>query len=215
MLLGQCCMHVPRRFLAQRLQLARQALALRLALYDEPAVARPPAGVGEPGESEGPWTPPATLPPSQGRQAAELDQSRFVLMERQAELGQPFFEVRQHPLCISHLLEAHDDVVGVAHDRNPAVCMPAAPLVDPEIKGIVQEDVGEERTDHPSHDLAKLPFDLSVRLAREQLRPAYGEGFLGAPVVICPRSGESRSGFGGADGPARRDGSWPEGPGQP
>jgi len=73
-------MHVPRRFLAQHLQLARQALALRLALHDEPAVARPPAVVGEPEKSEGPWTPLATLPPSQGRQAAELDQSRLVLV---------------------------------------------------------------------------------------------------------------------------------------
>jgi len=71
------------------------------------------------------------------------------------------------------------------------------------------------RSAQPSHNVAKLPFDLSVRLARGQLRPGYGEGFLGAPVVICPRSGDSRSGCGGADAPARQDGSEPDGAGEP
>ncbi len=67
----------------------------------------------------------------------------------------------------------------------------------------------------PPNNLAKLPFGLFVRLPRGRLRPGYGEGFLGAPVVICPRSGESRSGCGGADDPARQDGSEPDGAGQP
>src|SRR5687768_6820777 len=47
MLRSQWGMHVPDRLLAQRLQLARQALALRLVLHDEPAVPGPPAIVGK------------------------------------------------------------------------------------------------------------------------------------------------------------------------
>jgi hypothetical protein len=46
MLFGQRRVHQPPRVLAQRLQLARQALALRLVLDDEPAIAGPPAVVG-------------------------------------------------------------------------------------------------------------------------------------------------------------------------
>ena len=29
----------------------------------------------------------------------------------------------------------------------PTACLPTTPLVDPEIKGVMQEDVGEERAD--------------------------------------------------------------------
>jgi hypothetical protein len=46
-LFGQRRVHLPPRLLAQRCQLARQALALRLVLDDEPAVPGPPAVVGE------------------------------------------------------------------------------------------------------------------------------------------------------------------------
>src|SRR3954447_11141965 len=36
---------------------------------------------------------------------------------------------------------------------------------------------------HPSNNLAKLPFDFSVRVPRTQLRPRYGDGFDGAPLT--------------------------------
>ena len=83
-----------------------------------------------------------------------------------------------------------------------------------------QSAIGREKTPqgwghHPSHNLAKLPFDLSVTVSREQLRPGYGAGFSGAPVLICPRSGESPSEYGGADDQAQRGGCGPEGAGQP
>ena len=68
---------------------------------------------------------------------------------------------------------------------------------------------------HASHNLAKLPFDLSVRVSRERLRPGYGEGFLGAPVVICLQSGDKRPASGGADAPAQRTTTGPGSQGQP
>jgi hypothetical protein len=87
MLLSQRFVHRLSRFLAQRCQLAWQALALCFVLDDEPAIARPPAIVGEPEKGEGFRTPLATLPSSQGRETAELDQSRLVLVKRQPEPG--------------------------------------------------------------------------------------------------------------------------------
>jgi len=71
------------------------------------------------------------------------------------------------------------------------------------------------RDNQRSHNLAKLLFDLSVRFPRERFRPGCGEGFSDAPVVICFRSGESRSGFGGADDPAQREGFGSDGSGEP
>src|SRR5262245_49851604 len=88
MLHSQRGVHQPPGFLAQRLQLSRQALALGLVLHDEPAVPGPPAIMGEAEEGEDHRTPFAPLPPSQGRKPAELDQPRLVLMQRQAEAGQ-------------------------------------------------------------------------------------------------------------------------------
>ena len=87
MLFGQRSVHQPPRFLAQRRQLARQAVALRLVLDNEPAVPSSPAVVGEAEEGEGFRTPLAALFSGQGREATELDQTRLVLVEEQAELG--------------------------------------------------------------------------------------------------------------------------------
>ena len=80
MLLGQRCVHQPPCLLAQRLQLARQALALRLVLDDEPAVPGPPAVMGEAEKGEGFQTPLATLLSGHGRKPAKRDQPRFVLV---------------------------------------------------------------------------------------------------------------------------------------
>src|SRR5437879_2550894 len=67
MLVGQRRVHVPPRLLAQLLQLARHALALCLALHDEPAVPGPPAVVGKAKKGEGSRTPLAALSSSQGQ----------------------------------------------------------------------------------------------------------------------------------------------------
>src|SRR5512147_614398 len=127
MLFGQRRVHVSPRFLAQRPQLACQALALRLALHDEPAVPGPPAVVGEAEKGERAGSPLAALPSSQGRQPAELDQARLVLVERQTELGQPFLEVRQHPPGIRSALEAH-------HEVSRAVDLHRRALAEPDVK---------------------------------------------------------------------------------
>jgi len=84
---GACMCRRP--FLAQRRQLTRQALALRLVLHDKPVIPRSPATMGEAEKGEGFRTPLAALLTSQGRKPAEFDQPRLVLVERQAKLGQP------------------------------------------------------------------------------------------------------------------------------
>src|SRR5262245_3178913 len=64
--------HVPPCFLAQRRQLARPALALRLVLHDKPAIPRPPAIMGDAEKGEG-FRPPLTaLLTSQGRELASI-----------------------------------------------------------------------------------------------------------------------------------------------
>ena len=67
----------------------------------------------------------------------------------------------------------------------------------------IAPDVSENRHDHPSNNLAKLPFDLSVRVPRTRLRPRYGDGFEGAPLMGRRLRGEGPAVGGGADDPAR------------
>ena len=61
-------------------------------------------------------------------------------MERQAELDQTLLEIRQHLPGIGRALEAHDEVVRIAHDRDPTARVATPPLVDPEIEDVVQEE---------------------------------------------------------------------------
>jgi hypothetical protein len=46
----------------------------------------------------------------------------------------------------------------------------------------VERDVGQQGTDHASHNLANRVFEFSVTVPRQELHPRYGEGFHGAPV---------------------------------
>ena len=77
--------------------------------------------------------------------------------------------------------------------------------MDPQVEDVVQKDVGEERADRSSYNLAKLPFELGTRIQRERLRPGYGDGFHGAPLVVWRASGDKTPEDGGADAPARQD----------
>ncbi|WP_349510052.1 MULTISPECIES: hypothetical protein [unclassified Bradyrhizobium] len=110
---GQWRVHEPPGLLAQRRQLARQAFPFRFVLHDEPAISGPPAVVGEAEEGEGLRPPLAAPLTREGREPAKLDQPRLVLMEREAEAGQPRPEGQEHFLRICLALEAHDEVVRI------------------------------------------------------------------------------------------------------
>ncbi|MGV0952183.1 MAG: hypothetical protein ACOYB3_16055, partial [Azonexus sp.] len=58
---------------------------------------------------------------------------------------------------------------------------------------------------HASHNVAKLAFELSVQLSRQQLQPAYGAGFDGAPLN-CGRSTPNTSTSGGQTTPTCAEG---------
>ena len=45
----------------------------------------------------------------------------------------------------------------------------------------IEVDIREDRADLASNNLANILRDLAVTLPRDRLRPAYGDGFGGAP----------------------------------
>jgi hypothetical protein len=60
---------------------------------------------------------------------------------------------------------------------------------------ISQDGVRGKRSQHASNNVAKNVIDFSIAISREQLRPNYGEGFKGAPLVsrrTSPRLSDQR-----------------------
>ena len=66
---------------------------------------------------------------------------------------------------------------------------------------------------HPSHNLAKLPFEPSVVIAREAIRSRYGDGFAGAPLKLNRLPADGRTTHRDADGAAHAGSTGTHGPG--
>jgi hypothetical protein len=113
------------------------------------------------------------------------------------------------------ILERQDEVVRIPDQDVSALQAWFDHRCDPFIQHIVQVDVGEQWRDYASYNLAKLPFELGFRIQRERLKPGYGDGFHGAPLVVWPASGDRPLGNGGADVPARQKPTAVIDPGEP
>jgi hypothetical protein len=79
--------------------------------------------------------------------AAELDQPGLVRIKRQRKLAQSLAHRLQEAPGVVLALEPNDDIVGVAHDDHVARGLVPSPALGPEIVGVVQVDVGQERRD--------------------------------------------------------------------
>jgi len=75
------------------------------------------------------------------------------------------------------------------------------------------QDINASLVAHPSHNLAKLPFEPSVVIAREAIRSRYGDGFAGAPLKLNRLPDEGRTTHRDADGAAHAGSTGTHGPG--
>jgi hypothetical protein len=92
----------------------------------------------------------ATLPGScsaRGGEPPELDQPGLALVHWQPELLQPLGQCREELLSIRFVLTADRQIVRISTDDDLTGRAMSAPVVDPKIDDIVEEDVGEERAD--------------------------------------------------------------------
>ena len=136
-----------------------------------------------------------------------VDDPRLLRVQGQTARGQARVERRLEPLGFLPGAAVADDVIRVALERDGR-----EDPTHPHVESIMQEQVREDGADHSTHNLAKLPFDLSVTVPRERLRPKYRDGFWGAPLALCRPFGEGQPAGGGADGP---EGAAPRGAGEP
>ena len=78
---------------------------------------------------------------SLGGVPSELDQPRLLGRQLQAELRESVAKLGEEPSRIILVLEAHDVVVGVAHDDYVTVRVSAPPPIGPQVKHVVEVDV--------------------------------------------------------------------------
>ncbi len=74
--------------------------------------------------------------------AAELDQAGFLGMEVQAKLPETVLHRSQTGPCIGFVLESQHEIVRIAYHYAVASGIMPAPVGDPQIEHIVQEDIG-------------------------------------------------------------------------
>jgi hypothetical protein len=99
----------------------------------------------EPQEGEGlRLAKPFPLSPSR-RLTAELQQSGLLPVKLEPELLEPRSHRIPEAPRIGFVLETSNDIVGVSHDDHVTGGFAPPPLVGPEIEGVVQVDVSEQR----------------------------------------------------------------------
>src|SRR6516164_10007782 len=76
------------------------------------------------------------------REAAKLDQAGLVRMKRQRKLLQPLAHLVKETPGVGFVLESDDEVVGIAHKDHVARGLAPSPALRPEIKRVVQVDIG-------------------------------------------------------------------------
>jgi hypothetical protein len=128
---------------------------------------------------------------------------RLLWCHLEVELRQPFGPHAKQPFCVLLQAEGTPPVIRIA---APQGFSPTAWLHDffqPAVQGIVQRDIGEDGRDYTPYKVANLLLEFSTSIPRTQLRPSYGEGFLGAPLQRGTRWAPIPLGQGGDREPSR------------
>jgi hypothetical protein len=137
--------------------------------------------VREAEEVEGLRFPVATRSPVRSRKAAELEETRFVGMQRQPEPREAVAQFGEESVGVPAMLESDDEVVGETDDDDIAARLPPPPSLDPEVKDVVQVDVGQEGADAPTLDRADLTLSSNSVLQHARPQPLLDEA-RDAPV---------------------------------
>jgi hypothetical protein len=72
--------------------------------------------------------------------AAELEQARFLRVQRQTEPRESLAQLGQKLLGIISMLESRDKIIGEPDDDVVAARLPLTPSMGPEVEDVVQVD---------------------------------------------------------------------------
>ena len=123
--------------------------------------------------------------PEEGESVLAMREGGLVLRECKPPLGKERFDgwpdvLHQQPCGFA----CDDAVIGITHDvdaRSTGHCIADDPLQ------AVERQICKAGTDYTSNKVAQSLLEFSTSIPRTQLRPSYGEGFLGAPIQIGVR----------------------------
>src|SRR5712691_9595621 len=138
-------MHAPPQLLLDLLELGPHAVAPGVPFDLELVPACLAADEGEAQEVEGLRLAEPTPLAVFRRKASELDQPGLLGVKRQRKLFQSLAQRVQKAPGVALVLEADNEVVGIAHDDHVAGGLVPSPVVGPQVEHIVQVDVGEQR----------------------------------------------------------------------
>jgi hypothetical protein len=127
--------------LFNRLQRLPHAASARLPLEGESADFAPTADMREAEKRKRLGLTLSAFEASFGSISPKFDKARLVGMQGQAEMGQPFSEVRKKRFGVIFMLKASDIIVGVSNEDDFPTSLPASPPVCPKVKTVVQVDV--------------------------------------------------------------------------
>src|ERR1041384_2520750 len=143
---GHALMHSFAQFLSVFLQLGSFPLAHRPPIDREHSVASLLAtDMREAKKVECLRFPFATPLSIVGGKVAKLDDARFLRMQFQFELGEPFRQLMMKPRGVRLVLKAHYEVISPADDNHVAFGFCLAPVLHPEVEHVVQIDVSQQR----------------------------------------------------------------------
>src|SRR5882757_4426616 len=130
-LFGNRLVHAPSQSLFDRLELRPHAVAPGLAFEQERAPTAFAADEGEAQEVEGLRLAEGAPLAVFRRIASELDQPGLLRVKRQRELLEPLAHQVKEAAGVALVLEADDEVVGIAHDDHVARGRLPSPLLGP------------------------------------------------------------------------------------
>lgn len=83
-----------------------------------------------------------------GSKFSKLEEPRLLRVQAETESAHPLFDVPEKPLSLRLVLKPEDKVIGVPNDNDIAPCVSPAPLIYPQIKDIVQVNIGKQGRDY-------------------------------------------------------------------
>ena len=173
--------HALPQFVFQRPQLRLPPLPHCLSQYREPSLPGFPATMREPQEVEGLWFAATAISPMAFRITTELDDPRFVGMQRQAELCESLAQLGQEPLRFMMMLESGHEVIGEADEDHLPMRLLLPPLLDPEVECVMKVDVRQQRADAPALNRPHLTLDSFALFQHARVEPLLEQTY-DAPV---------------------------------
>jgi hypothetical protein len=149
-------MHASTELLLDFQHLSSHPLTDRFALHRIAPILVLPADMREPQKIERLGLPFSSLIPVVLGKPPELNPARFVWVQFQPELPQPFPIFRQEAVCFRYMLESDNIIVGVSDDNDIASRALSAPDVHPQVEHVMQIDVRKQRRSHSPYTKGNL-----------------------------------------------------------